>query len=575
MTEKQKLELTWIGKKNRPRLEPRIFVEDKELSCQSDIAQPRQSDMLNPQEAVCINDNLLIQGDNLLALKALEHKFSKKIKCVYIDPPFNTGEAFPNYDDGVEHSLWLSLMSQRLSIISRLLTDDGNVFIHIDDNELAYLMVLCDEIFGRKNRRSIITFKQSSVSGPKSKNPGIVTTSNYIIWYSASRDGWKPNRVYKKIPRDPRYSKYIANVDESHFQWTTENLNTAFAASHGVTSKDLKKLFGDKLDAELEKFVLSAPRRVVRTATVKDKDVNESAREALSASRSSPGVFRAEREGKDDYYFVGGEQLLFYSSKVQLLDGQYVSAEALSNIWDDLLSNNLHKEGGVVFPKGKKPEALIKRILELTTEPGDLVLDSFLGSGTTAAVAHKMQRKWIGIELGDQCHTHVAPRLRRVISGLDQDGISKAVNWKGGGGFRYLRLAPSLLKMDQWGNWVINPEYNAEMLAEAMCTHMGFNYAPSQIHFWEHGHSSETDFIYVTTGSLSYDQLRRISDDVGHERTLLICCKAFMADIDSFSNLTLKKIPREILGKCEWDHDDYSFSLNLTTQEDEQGLDDE
>jgi adenine-specific DNA-methyltransferase len=278
---------------------------------------------------------------------------------------------------------------------------------------------LCDEIFGRKNRRSIITFKQSSVSGPKSKNPGIVTTSNYIVWYSASRDRWSPNRAYKKISRDPRYSKYILNIEECYSLWQIDSLNSVFAKANGILQKGLKKTFGDKLEGELEKFVLSSPRRIIRTATVKDKDVNETAREALHASRRSSGVFRAEREGKEDYCFIGGEQLLFYSNKVQPLDGEYVSAEALSNIWDDLLSNNLHKEGGVTFPKGKKPEALIKRILELSTKPGDIVLDSFLGSGTTAAVAHKMRRRWIGIELGEQCHTHVVPRLKKVVSGID------------------------------------------------------------------------------------------------------------------------------------------------------------
>ncbi|MDD2659732.1 MAG: site-specific DNA-methyltransferase [Methylococcales bacterium] len=216
-----------------------------------------------------------------------------------------------------------------------------------------------------------------------------------------------------------------------------------------------------------------------------------------------------------------------------------------------------------------KPESLIERILEIATNPNDLVLDSFAGSGTTGAVAHKMGRRWIMVELGEHCHTHIVPRLKKVITGEDQGGISKAVNWQGGGGFRYFRLAPSLLKKDSWGNWIINKAYNAEMLSEAMCKHMGFQYAPSNTHFWLHGHSSETDFIYVTTGSLSHDQLKVIGDEVGNSRTLLICCKAFMAETNAFSNLTLKKIPQAILNKCEWDHDDYSFSLNVLPDADE------
>lgn len=223
-----------------------------------------------------------------------------------------------------------------------------------------------------------------------------------------------------------------------------------------------------------------------------------------------------------------------------------------------------------------KPEALIKKVIELSTIPGDIVLDSFAGSGTTGAVAHKMGRRWIMVELGEHCHTHIVPRLKKVIDGEDQGGISKAVNWQGGGGFRYLRLAPSLLKKDDWGNWVINKEYNAEMLAEAVCKHMGFTYAPSQTQFWNHGYSTETDHIYVTTGSLAYDQLKRISEEVGNERTLLICCKAFMMDGADFPNLTLKKIPKVILNKCEWDHDDYSFTLNVLPEEqDEEWADDD
>ncbi|HAW7489940.1 TPA: site-specific DNA-methyltransferase, partial [Escherichia coli] len=187
----------------------------------------------------------------------------------------------------------------------------------------------------------------------------------------------------------------------------------------------------------------------------------------------------------------------------------------------------------------------------------------FAGSGTTGAVAQKMGRQWIMVELGDHCRTHIVPRMKKVIDGKDLGGITKSVSWQGGGGFRYLSLAPSLLKKDTWGNWVINKYYNPEMLAEAMCKHMNFTYAPSQTQYWNHGYSTETDHIYVTTGSLAYEQLKVLSEEVGTERTLLICCKAFMTEGADFPNLTLVKIPRAILSKCEWDQDDYSFTLNV------------
>jgi adenine-specific DNA-methyltransferase len=208
-----------------------------------------------------------------------------------------------------------------------------------------------------------------------------------------------------------------------------------------------------------------------------------------------------------------------------------------------------------------KPERLIKRILDISTNPGDLVLDSFAGSGTTGAVAHKMGRRWIMVELGGHCHTHIIPRLKKVIDGDDPGGITEVVGWKGGGGFRYYRLAPSLLERDRWGNWVISRTYNAAMLSEAVCKLMNFTYAPSELHYWMQGYSSERDFIYVTTQSLTHAQLRAIAEEVGERRSLLICCKAFNAKPDSFANLTVRKIPLAVLRKCEWGKDDYSLTV--------------
>jgi adenine-specific DNA-methyltransferase len=213
-----------------------------------------------------------------------------------------------------------------------------------------------------------------------------------------------------------------------------------------------------------------------------------------------------------------------------------------------------------------KPERLMKRVLEIATNPNDLVLDSFAGSGTTGAVAHKMGRRWIMVELGEHCHTHIIPRLKKVIDGEDSGGITEAVGWKGGGGFRYYRLAPSLLEKDKWGNWVINTDYNAAMLAEALCKLEGFTYAPSDTLYWQHGHSTERDFIYVTTASLSHEQLAELSDEVGSERTLLVLCTAFRARADAYPNLTVRKIPKQVLAHCEWGHDDYSLQVENLPQ---------
>jgi adenine-specific DNA-methyltransferase len=208
-----------------------------------------------------------------------------------------------------------------------------------------------------------------------------------------------------------------------------------------------------------------------------------------------------------------------------------------------------------------KPERLMYRILSIATNPGDLVLDSFAGSGTTGAVAHKMGRRWIMVELGEHCHTLVMPRLRKVIAGEDAGGVTASAGWKGGGGFRYYRLAPSLLEKDKWGNWVINKQYNGVMLAQALCKIEGFIYAPSDTLYWQHGHSTERDFIYVTTAHLNQEQLQQLSEEVGPARTLLVLCTAFRGKADRYPNLTVKKIPKQVLSRCEWGHDDYSLRV--------------
>jgi adenine-specific DNA-methyltransferase len=546
MSTKTKLELTWIGKVHRPRLEPRILIEESVRSHHAPVR--RAGDQF---------DNLLIHGDNLLALKALEADFTGEVKCVYIDPPFNTQQAFEHYDDGLEHSLWLSLMRDRISCIHRLLSEDGSLFIHIDDNEIAYLTVICDEIFGRRNRINIVTFKQSSVSGPKVINPGLVTTSNYILYYAKEKSRWRPNKLFVPTVRDSRYGTFIEGRNLPSSDWRFVPLSEAFRARQkGGVEKSID-------EKKLTRFVLDNADAVVRLARISPSDVSEETRFELTRSIENPGeVCVAKRDGREDVYFVRGEQLLFYSTKVKIIDGQKTTAQALSNIWDDLLSNNLHAEGGVRFPGGKKPEGLLKRVIELSTNEGDLVLDSFAGSGTTGATAHKLRRSWIMIEAGEQAITHIVPRLKRVIDGEDSSGITSAVQWPGGGGYRYLRLAPSLLERDQFGQWVISKAYNPEMLSEAMCKHFGFTYAPSAEYYWLHGHSSETDFIYVTTNSLTHEQLQAISEEVGDERTLLICCKAFQGtNADKFTNLTVRKIPGAVLDRCEWGKDDYSLKI--------------
>lgn len=540
MTDQPKLELTWIGKKNRQRLEPRILIEDKALSYQADVPASSQGDLLNH----ALLDNLLIQGDNLLALKALEAKYAGKVKCVFIDPPYNTGSAFTHYDDGVEHSMWLTLIRDRLEIIRNLLADDGSLWITIDDNEAHYLKVLCDEIYGRSNFVANVLWQKRI--GPDNRLP-LGAAHDHVLVFSKNKALFQSRA--NRVPLTPKQLAEFKNPD-----------------------KDPRGLWTSSSNFSAQGYRPNQMYQIVTPGGA--KHVPPAGRCWVTIEKE---YFRLLSEGR---MWFGSDGLGMPRKKTYLEEQE----GRMSWTWwsnDEVGNTQESKKEGIALFGAKdvfdtpKPERLLSRILQIATNPGDLVLDSFAGSGTTGAVAHKMGRRWIMVELGEHCHTHIVPRLKKVIDGKDQGGISKAVDWQGGGGFRYFRLAPSLLKKDQWGNWVINPAYNAEMLAEAMCKHMGFEYSPSQAHFWEHGRSSESDFIYVTTGSLSHDQLRRISDDVGNERTLLICCKAFMADVDAFPNLTLNKIPQTILGKCEWDQDDYSFSINVTAELDSQGLQDE
>lgn len=386
--------------------------------------------------------NMLIQGDNLEALKALLPFYAGRVKCIYIDPPYNTRSAFEHYDDNLEHTQWLAMMWPRLELLRDLLAEDGSIWVSIDDNEGHYLKVIMDEIFGRKNFINAVTFKQSSVSGPKTINPGMVTVASYVIGFVNNKSAWKPKHVRRGRERDARYTQFILGEQNPDTAWIFSTVLKEFANSYGMRINDLKKHLEEDYEEELHRFVIENRDRVVQRVRIQEQDAGAAGRVALAKSREKPGfVFSAKREDGGFNYYIEGKQLAFYKNKVANVDGRLVTGEPISDIWDDILANNSHNEGGVDFDGGKKPEALIQRIFDLSTDPGDLVLDSFLGSGTTAAVAHKMGRRYIGIEMGEHAVTHCGPRLNKVIEG-EQGGISKSVEWQGGGGFRFYRLGP-------------------------------------------------------------------------------------------------------------------------------------
>ncbi len=528
---KTKLELTWIGKDTRPKLEPRILLED---TSKSHHAQKRVTEN-------DIFDNRLIFGDNLLALKALESEFTGKIKCIYIDPPYNTGSAFAQYDDGIEHSLWLTLMRDRLEILRRLLTDDGVLFVNIDDNEGHYLKVVLDELFGRDN--FVTTFIWQKVDSPNDNKVPITPDHDYILCFAKN----KSLAQFRQMS-DASVLDAYSNRDE-----TGRLFRDRLLKKNGKNSlrEDRPSMF----------FAMETPDRT------EVWPIHDDGREACWALGKA-GVQKAIDAGTLIWKNRGTAAAAKWIPYTREFAPETPS-RPYPTIWTDLLTTRQAKAHQKEFlPPGVEPfatpktEQLIQRILEMLTNRGDWVLDSFAGSGTTGAVAQKMGRRWIMVELGDHCHTHIIPRLKQVVDGTDAGGITESTGWDGGGGFRYFRLAPSLLQKDSFGNWVISKEYNATMLAEAICKLEGFKYVPSEAAYWQHGQASETDFIYVTTQTLSREQLARLSEDVGDKRSLLVMCSAFRArSLDGLTNLTLKKIPKTVLTRCEWGKDDYSLEI--------------
>lgn len=525
---KQKLELTWIGKGDDPKLEPRILIENPEYS----YGDPD-------------GGNILIHGDNLLALKALEQEYTGKVKCIYIDPPYNTGNAFEHYDDGIEHSMWLNLMKPRLELLRNLLSNNGSIWISIDADESHYLKVLCDEVFGRQNFVDEVIWQRSYA--PINLKKTLSRSHDTVLVYAKK---FSTSFELNKIPRrDKQRDMYKNYDDDSRGDWKSDNLSV-----------------GPPIEKNIYPIITPSGRKCYPPDGYSWRLSPERLEEYIQDNRiwfgkdgsNVPSIKRFISEVKDG---VTPMTLWTYQEVGHNQDAKKEAKE-------------FNSENVFATPK---PEKLIERILMLASDKGDLVLDSFLGSGTTAAVAHKMGRKWIGVELGEHAKTHCYPRLKMVVDGSDQGGISKAQNWKGGGGFKFYSLAPSLLNEDRFGNLVINKEYNSNMLAAAMAKQEGYKYAPNENTYWKQGQSSESDYIYTTTQFLTLESVEAINEQMQEGESVLICCTAFQKECKNrFANITIKKIPQILLGRCEFGKDDYSLNIvNMPEMESEDNIIDE
>ena len=406
------------------------------------------------------DDNFVIKGNNLVVLHSLKKKYAGKVKCVYIDPP-NTGNDSFQYNDNFNHSTWLTFMKNRLEISKELLSDNGTIAISIDNYELGYLLVLLDEVFGKENRKNIITVKRASASGAKVINPGVVNLVDYIVLYSKDTKLWKPNRVFMSKGYDTRYNGFIKNRKQNYDRWKFTTVLEEFSEQVGIKKSQLKKYFGSDYDEEINKFVINNSDSVFQWVALDDSQISTETIKVKQESQKNPeNIYHMERIGFKDYYIKNGRAILFAEDRIMNIDGRKTFSTPISDIWDDCLPNDLHNEGGVSLRKGKKPEKLISRILELTTNENDIVLDYHLGSGTTSAVAHKLNRQYIGVEQMDYIENKVISRLRNVIQG-EEKGISKSINWKGGGEFVYCELKNDAL---DFRNNIINAKSSEELI---------------------------------------------------------------------------------------------------------------
>ena len=554
----QKLELTWVGKDDPIFIEPRILLED---AAKSNTAHDPNT------------ENLLIHGDNLLALKALEAKYTGRVKCIYIDPPYNTGAAFEHYDDNLEHSQWLNLMRPRLELLQKLLASNGFACIQIDDSEGAYLKVLCDEVFGRPNYETTLYVRVRYPDKTLKQDMSYHKEIEQILVYRKT-DMAKPNLREE----DASYDKFNFTI------------KTTGEPSQVITLGGKKVEVFVKGNYKISKGegCVDGLKEIWATGTILDGNSSgRFFRDYLTGRYEEDGygvlyrVYGIGDDGLEYRYFTGptkaGATKGKYFQGVPLKKRESMTTKtAPINGFYDLAGSfgNCRLEGGVGFRGGKKPEALLNMILSHFSNPGDLVLDSFLGSGTTAAVAHKMGRRWIGVEMGDHAYTHCKVRLDKVIAGEDKGGITKAVNWQGGGGYRFYELAPTLVKFDMFGEAVINEKYNAEMLAAAVALHEGYEYAPDAQVFWKQA-KSETggkSWLFTTTRHVSSQYLASIAQDMEEGEFLVVVCKSYDSGAaNAYPCIKVKKIPQSLLKKCEFGKE--SYALNVV--EDEENVEEE
>lgn len=394
-----------------------------------------------------ITDNLIIKGNNLLALNTIEKEFSERIKLIYIDPPYNTGSDSFKYNDSFTHSSWLTFMYNRFKSAKKLLHKSGVIFVQINDHNKTNLKIMMDEIFGVENFINLISVRTKSPSGFKTVNLGLFETAEYILMYGVSKNDFNYNLQYVDSGYDTNYTGYITNIKEQPEKWIIDDIRKIICREEGIDpdtthhpySRVQKKIGEGVYFQKLSDFALKNSNSVFRLTAIGDDAGKDTLDIKKKSKKNNEKVFEVKRENNDSRFLLNGQEIAFYSKKIKNIDGVETPTTLLTNIWTDIAYEGIASEGGVTLKKGKKPEKLLRRIIEMSTNENDIVLDYHLGSGTTAGVAHKLGRQYVGIEQLDYGKNDSTIRLQNVING-DQSGISKAINWKSGGSYTYFEL---------------------------------------------------------------------------------------------------------------------------------------
>ncbi len=386
-----------------------------------------------------MSENLLVLGDNVRVMRAKRRAWAERFRCAYLDPPFNTGRKFAEYDDARAPAAWAARLRETLEALAPLVARDGTIACEIDDTELGSLIETGDAVFGRENRFAIVTVVRSAPTGHKAINRGPMNVTDYVVLWARDKSALRLNALVRaRASYDASYRTHLENPDDPPEKWRFSPLGRVVAneLGHATTLAARRALGGETFERELARFAMSHARSVVRFAQPRFEAIGKEARDVVLRSRMSPEkVFRLVRPPHKDFIVRGGNRVLFLADKVRVENGEPTLVEPLTNVWDDLGFQGIAREGGVVFSRNKKPERLMHRILSMTTDAGDWVIDPFAGSGTTAATAHKMGRRWVAIEREEELFGRASQRLARVVAGEDDTGVTRLCAWTGGGSF--------------------------------------------------------------------------------------------------------------------------------------------